>query len=241
METFLNDSLEISNSLCLQVFLFLLLLLYLPRFSEGFNMRLLSHHWSDKKFICNRIKNYGERCWILCLEKIIFQGPLKSYSQLFRSKICILTLSCFKLCFSLFFKFWIKKALYKFEVCYALLTSLLSVGLTKTSINGVLNRGGMHLFSCGQLQEFLDVSIEWISHDKKVKVFIKSHFRSSSFIFLVPFWILYLKFLKQPEICFQAIIPSFFVFIKKGEVSFHSASGFGCWRWSGNRYNGKTI
>lgn len=54
------------------------------------------------------------------------------------------------------------------QVCYALLTSFLSMGLTKTSINGVLNRGGMHLFSFDQLQEFLDVSVEGISHDKKL-------------------------------------------------------------------------
>uniref|UniRef100_A0A1I8ECA6 DREV methyltransferase n=1 Tax=Wuchereria bancrofti TaxID=6293 RepID=A0A1I8ECA6_WUCBA len=54
------------------------------------------------------------------------------------------------------------------SVCYTFLTSLLSMVLTKTSINGVLGRGGMHLFSLSQLQEFLDVSVEWVSHDKKL-------------------------------------------------------------------------
>ncbi|CAG9536491.1 unnamed protein product [Cercopithifilaria johnstoni] len=54
------------------------------------------------------------------------------------------------------------------QVYYTFVTSLLSVILTKTSINGVLGRGGMHLFSFSQLQEFLDVSAEWISYDKKL-------------------------------------------------------------------------
>ncbi|VBB27088.1 unnamed protein product [Acanthocheilonema viteae] len=54
------------------------------------------------------------------------------------------------------------------QVYYTFLTSLLSVVLTKTSINGVLGRGGMHLFSFSQLQEILDVSAEWISCDKRL-------------------------------------------------------------------------
>ncbi|VIO88064.1 Uncharacterized protein BM_BM14758 [Brugia malayi] len=53
-------------------------------------------------------------------------------------------------------------------VWYTFLTSFLSMVLTKTSINGVLGRGGMHLFSLSQLQEFLDVSAEWVSHDKEL-------------------------------------------------------------------------
>lgn len=72
--------------------------------------------------------------------------------------------------------FIILRRLYKFEICYALVTSFLSVLLTKTSINGILFRGGMHLFSLNQLQEFLEISDEWISHDKMVNVFIKFHF-----------------------------------------------------------------
>uniref|UniRef100_A0A8R1XQ91 DREV methyltransferase n=1 Tax=Onchocerca volvulus TaxID=6282 RepID=A0A8R1XQ91_ONCVO len=52
------------------------------------------------------------------------------------------------------------------QICYALVTSFLSVLLTKTSINGILFRGGMHLFSLNQLQEFLEIPDEWISHDK---------------------------------------------------------------------------
>ncbi|VDO31780.1 unnamed protein product [Onchocerca flexuosa] len=62
----------------------------------------------------------------------------------------------------------LKVRLYKFEICYALVTSLLSIVLTKTSINGILGRGGMHLFSLNQLQQFLEVSTEWISHDKRL-------------------------------------------------------------------------
>ncbi|VDM22804.1 unnamed protein product, partial [Wuchereria bancrofti] len=64
--------------------------------------------------------------------------------------------------------YFIDRVLSKFQVCYTFLTSLLSMVLTKTSINGVLGRGGMHLFSLSQLQEFLDVSVEWVSHDKKL-------------------------------------------------------------------------
>ncbi|VDN92035.1 unnamed protein product [Brugia pahangi] len=101
VETFLNDSRETSNSLCLQACLFLLLILFtsfLFRFFDGINIRVL----------------------------------------------------------------------YKFQVWYTFLTSFLSIVLTKTSINGVLGRGGMHLFSLSQLQEFLDVSAEWVSHDKEL-------------------------------------------------------------------------
>uniref|UniRef100_A0A0R3RPM1 Methyltransferase-like protein 9 n=1 Tax=Elaeophora elaphi TaxID=1147741 RepID=A0A0R3RPM1_9BILA len=54
------------------------------------------------------------------------------------------------------------------QVYYAFITSLLSMILTKTSINGVLGRGGMHLFSFSQLQEFLDISIGWTSYNKKL-------------------------------------------------------------------------
>lgn len=57
--------------------------------------------------------------------------------------------------------------------------------LTKTSINGILGRGGMHLFSFSQLQEFLQVSVEWISHDKKVKFLIKFHFFVTVHLFCV--------------------------------------------------------
>ncbi|KAM3729088.1 Protein-L-histidine N-pros-methyltransferase [Dirofilaria immitis] len=54
------------------------------------------------------------------------------------------------------------------QIYYALVTSLLSMMLTKTSINGLLGRGGMHLFSLNQLEQFLDISTEWTSHDKKL-------------------------------------------------------------------------
>lgn len=66
--------------------------------------------------------------------------------------------------------------IYEFEVYYTLVTSLLSMVMTKTSINGVLSRGSMHLFSFNQLQEFLGISAEWISYDKKVMVFVGFHF-----------------------------------------------------------------
>ncbi|MCP9256825.1 Methyltransferase-like protein 9 [Dirofilaria immitis] len=56
----------------------------------------------------------------------------------------------------------------RFKIYYALVTSLLSMMLTKTSINGLLGRGGMHLFSLNQLEQFLDISTEWTSHDKKL-------------------------------------------------------------------------
>ncbi|VDK69756.1 unnamed protein product [Litomosoides sigmodontis] len=54
------------------------------------------------------------------------------------------------------------------QIYYMLASSLLSVVLTRTNINGVLGRGGMHLFSLTQLQEFLDVTAGWISYDKKL-------------------------------------------------------------------------
>ncbi|VDN01763.1 unnamed protein product [Thelazia callipaeda] len=54
------------------------------------------------------------------------------------------------------------------QVYYSLFTSLLSFIFTKTSINGILGRGGMHLFSLNQLQEFLDIPSDWISFDKRL-------------------------------------------------------------------------
>uniref|UniRef100_A0A915PPK1 DREV methyltransferase n=1 Tax=Setaria digitata TaxID=48799 RepID=A0A915PPK1_9BILA len=54
------------------------------------------------------------------------------------------------------------------QVYYALVTSMLSIALTKTSINGILGRGGMHLFSLTQLRKFLDIPPEWVSYDKKL-------------------------------------------------------------------------
>lgn len=62
-----------------------------------------------------------------------------------------------------------------FQIYYALFSSLLSLVMTKTSINGLLNRGSMHLFSLNQLREFLDFPVDWISRDKRVVFSVKIH------------------------------------------------------------------
>ncbi|CAI4223477.1 unnamed protein product [Auanema sp. JU1783] len=50
---------------------------------------------------------------------------------------------------------------YCLQAFYSFMTLILSTIFSKTSINGVLNRGGMFLFSTNQLNEFLGVTNEW--------------------------------------------------------------------------------
>lgn len=45
---------------------------------------------------------------------------------------------------------------------------MLSLFTTKTNINGILNRGHMHIFSTSQLQKFMDLPSDWNSIDKSV-------------------------------------------------------------------------
>ncbi|KAK0407445.1 hypothetical protein QR680_019199 [Steinernema hermaphroditum] len=52
------------------------------------------------------------------------------------------------------------------QMYYALASTFLSIFMTKTNINGVLNRGGMFLFSRDQMKEFLDIPDDWIKSDK---------------------------------------------------------------------------
>uniref|UniRef100_A0A0N4UF00 HSF_DOMAIN domain-containing protein n=1 Tax=Dracunculus medinensis TaxID=318479 RepID=A0A0N4UF00_DRAME len=49
---------------------------------------------------------------------------------------------------------------------YSLLTSFLSFFMTKTSINGVLNRGRMFIFSSQNFRNFLQIPHNWIAADK---------------------------------------------------------------------------
>lgn len=48
------------------------------------------------------------------------------------------------------------------------MTTVLSTALSKTSINGVLHRGGMFLFSEDQLTDFLGLDEKWEAQSKKV-------------------------------------------------------------------------
>lgn len=54
------------------------------------------------------------------------------------------------------------------QLCHALMSFVLSFFLSKTSINGVLNRGAMFLFSTKQLRNFLKIPAEWNSVNKRV-------------------------------------------------------------------------
>uniref|UniRef100_A0A1I7WPJ0 Methyltransferase-like protein 9 n=1 Tax=Heterorhabditis bacteriophora TaxID=37862 RepID=A0A1I7WPJ0_HETBA len=47
------------------------------------------------------------------------------------------------------------------QAYYALMSTILSFFVSKTSINGILNRGGMFLFSDTQIREFLNIPVEW--------------------------------------------------------------------------------
>ncbi|VDK76369.1 unnamed protein product [Cylicostephanus goldi] len=48
------------------------------------------------------------------------------------------------------------------------MSAILSTFLSKTSINGLLNRGKMFVFSTDRINTFLDIPPEWISADKKL-------------------------------------------------------------------------
>lgn len=54
------------------------------------------------------------------------------------------------------------------QIYYAFMSFIFSFFLSKTSINGILNRGGMFLFSTNQLQEFLQIPAEWNPADKQL-------------------------------------------------------------------------
>nr|CDJ84559.1 DREV methyltransferase domain containing protein [Haemonchus contortus] len=54
------------------------------------------------------------------------------------------------------------------QIYYAFFSFIMSFLLSKTSINGVLNRGGMFLFSPHQLQGFLNISSDWNPDDKQL-------------------------------------------------------------------------
>ncbi|WKY14117.1 hypothetical protein Q1695_000012 [Nippostrongylus brasiliensis] len=54
------------------------------------------------------------------------------------------------------------------QLYYYFVSFVLSFFITKTSINGLLNRGGMFLFSTSQLQEFLSISTAWNSSSKQL-------------------------------------------------------------------------
>ncbi|KHN84562.1 Methyltransferase-like protein 9 [Toxocara canis] len=49
---------------------------------------------------------------------------------------------------------------------YALASAILSLVMTKTSINGVLDRGGMFVFSTSQFREFMQIPPEWDESNK---------------------------------------------------------------------------
>uniref|UniRef100_A0A1I7YX74 Methyltransferase-like protein 9 n=1 Tax=Steinernema glaseri TaxID=37863 RepID=A0A1I7YX74_9BILA len=54
------------------------------------------------------------------------------------------------------------------QMYYALASTFLSIFMTKTNINGFLNRGGMFLFSREQMKDFLDIPDDWIKADKMI-------------------------------------------------------------------------
>uniref|UniRef100_A0A914WKH3 Uncharacterized protein n=1 Tax=Plectus sambesii TaxID=2011161 RepID=A0A914WKH3_9BILA len=54
------------------------------------------------------------------------------------------------------------------QTYYTLATLFLQTFITKTSINGVLDRGGMYLFSPQHFQQLLDLPPDWIAADKKM-------------------------------------------------------------------------
>ncbi|VDM60738.1 unnamed protein product [Angiostrongylus costaricensis] len=58
--------------------------------------------------------------------------------------------------------------MFLFQLYYALMSFILSFFLSKTSINGILNRGEMFLFSTKQLRYFLNIPTEWNPIDKRV-------------------------------------------------------------------------
>ncbi|KJH41147.1 DREV methyltransferase [Dictyocaulus viviparus] len=54
------------------------------------------------------------------------------------------------------------------QVYYAFMSSILSFFLSRTSINGILNRGAMFLFSVNQLKYFLNIPPDWNASEKRL-------------------------------------------------------------------------
>ncbi|KAJ1349972.1 Methyltransferase-like protein 9, variant 2 [Parelaphostrongylus tenuis] len=54
------------------------------------------------------------------------------------------------------------------QLYYAFMSAVLSFFLSKTSINGILNRGTMFLFSTKQLRDLLSIPAEWNPANKRV-------------------------------------------------------------------------
>uniref|UniRef100_A0A914ZNV8 DREV methyltransferase n=1 Tax=Parascaris univalens TaxID=6257 RepID=A0A914ZNV8_PARUN len=52
------------------------------------------------------------------------------------------------------------------QLYYAFASAILSLVLTKTSINGILGRGGMFIFSTDQFREFMQMPSNWNEFDK---------------------------------------------------------------------------
>ncbi|MFH4976282.1 hypothetical protein AB6A40_002991 [Gnathostoma spinigerum] len=51
---------------------------------------------------------------------------------------------------------------------YIVVSAFLSMFLSKTSVNGLLGRGGMFIFSTEQFRNFMQIPHDWISADKKM-------------------------------------------------------------------------
>uniref|UniRef100_A0A0K0F504 Methyltransferase-like protein 9 (inferred by orthology to a human protein) n=1 Tax=Strongyloides venezuelensis TaxID=75913 RepID=A0A0K0F504_STRVS len=54
------------------------------------------------------------------------------------------------------------------QMFYSISMGFLSFFTTKTNINGILNRGHMHIFSTSQLRNFMDLPPDWNSLDKTI-------------------------------------------------------------------------
>uniref|UniRef100_A0A0N4Z1L9 Methyltransferase-like protein 9 n=1 Tax=Parastrongyloides trichosuri TaxID=131310 RepID=A0A0N4Z1L9_PARTI len=54
------------------------------------------------------------------------------------------------------------------QMFYSISIGMLSIFTTKTNINGILDRGRMHVFSTGQLYDFLQLPNDWDSSQKTV-------------------------------------------------------------------------
>lgn len=50
-----------------------------------------------------------------------------------------------------------------------MISTFLSLLITKTNINGILNRGKMFIFSKNQFKNFIGLPDDWLTIDKKVK------------------------------------------------------------------------
>ncbi|VDD90597.1 unnamed protein product [Enterobius vermicularis] len=63
---------------------------------------------------------------------------------------------------------FLNRSLETSNLYYTLASSMLSFFLTKTSINGILGRGGMFIFSSEQLRDFLSIGETWNRDQKKL-------------------------------------------------------------------------